>query len=104
MDLVYFLFRLTIVVHLCIDKNYEQSESDDGESNLDPEEHKKSLMKLKYTDPAFYNYLQENDKQLLDFNISDDEDDDNSLINDDDNRHVPDENLQVHIFFLDIKC
>ncbi|XP_018397154.1 PREDICTED: nucleolar complex protein 2 homolog [Cyphomyrmex costatus] len=76
-------------------RNNEQMDSDNSEDNLDPAEHKKSLIKLKDTDPEFYQYLKDNDKNLLDFKVSDDEDDkdDNSSINN--NRHVPNENLVV---------
>jgi len=56
----------------------------------------KSLKKLQHTDPEFYQYLKENDKNLLDFKVSDDEDGDSS-IDDDDNRHIPNEELEVHI-------
>jgi len=90
-----------IYIHIYIDdKDDEQMDSDSSESNLDPTAHKKSLMKLKDTDPEFYEYLKENDKNLLDFRVSDDEDDDNSSIND--NRHIPNKNLEVRIFYINI--
>lgn len=62
---------------------------------MNPVEHKKSLIKLKNTDPEFYKYLVQNDKALLDFRISDDEDDDDSLIDDSEKIHIPNESLEV---------
>lgn len=73
--------------------NSDQEDSDSSESNLNPVGHKISLMKLKDTDPEFFKYLKENDKNLLDFNLSDNEDD--SSVKDFDNRHIPNEELEV---------
>lgn len=72
-----------------------------SDSDMDPVEHKKSLKKLKQTDPEFYSYLKENDKNLLEFNLSDDnkgdsdDDDDKSSLHESDIRHVPSDQLEV---------
>lgn len=80
----------------------ENMEDDDdarsSESDMDPAEHKKSLMKLKHTDPEFYSYLKQNDKNLLEFNVSDDDDndgDENLSLDESGTRHIPDGRLEV---------
>ncbi|XP_076174219.1 nucleolar complex protein 2 [Ptiloglossa arizonensis] len=83
------------------DENASEDNAGSSEDEMDPMEHKKSLMKLKQTDPEFYSYLKENDKSLLEFNIDDDDnndiddDDDKSSLNDFDKRHVPNTHLEV---------
>lgn len=71
----------------------ENDESDSDASEIDSTEHGKSLMKLKDIDPEFYQYLEQNDTNLLDFKLSDEEDDEEETP-----RHVPDENLEVCYF------
>ncbi|XP_029036015.2 nucleolar complex protein 2 homolog isoform X1 [Osmia bicornis bicornis] len=91
-----------------VDENMDKEDANSSESDMDPMEHKRSLMKLKQTDPEFYSYLKENDKNLLEFNISDDDgvdndgidddgvdDDDESLSNKLDKKHIPNDQLEV---------
>ncbi|GBN91032.1 hypothetical protein AVEN_221398-1 [Araneus ventricosus] len=44
--------------------------------------HAATLKKLKYKDPDFYEFLKENDKELLDFKYSESEDDEPEVAND----------------------
>ncbi|XP_015123285.1 nucleolar complex protein 2 homolog [Diachasma alloeum] len=67
----------------------------DSECELDPKAHKKSLQKLQDTDPEFYEFLKQNDKKLLNFDLSDQEDCEDENENADEEVHVPSENLQV---------
>ncbi|XP_023947010.1 nucleolar complex protein 2 homolog [Bicyclus anynana] len=72
-------------------KEEEPQINSDSEDEMDTEGHKKSLEKLKTIDPDFYNFLEENDENLLNFEA--DSDDDNSeKAEDDENEdqlHVP---------------
>ncbi|XP_059060509.1 nucleolar complex protein 2 homolog [Achroia grisella] len=59
------------------------SESSDSEEDLNPQTHKKSLEKLKKIDPDFYNFLEENDENLLNFDVDSEGDDEDESV------HVP---------------
>nr|XP_026487325.1 nucleolar complex protein 2 homolog [Vanessa tameamea] len=67
-------------------KPSSENESD-SEEELSPETHKKSLEKLKKIDPDFYNFLEENDENLLNFEA--DSADDASDKDEDDKTHIP---------------
>lgn len=60
----------------------------DSDADLDPEAHVKSLQKLKNIDPDFYNFLEENDENLLNFE-ADSDDGDEASDNEDDKLHTP---------------
>lgn len=56
-------------------KKTKKSKKPETESELsEDDDHKESLEKLKEIDPAFYKFLQQNDKKLLQFNDDDNDD------------------------------
>ncbi|XP_026470553.1 nucleolar complex protein 2 homolog [Ctenocephalides felis] len=70
-----------------------QSETDSESDGCDDVSHAKSLERLRSTDPDFYQFLQENDQSLLDFDVSDNEQDEDD--NDSDGSiHQPNAELE----------
>ncbi|KAL0894936.1 hypothetical protein ABMA27_013433 [Loxostege sticticalis] len=63
--------------------------SDSEDDDLNPETHKKSLEKLKKIDPDFYNFLEENDENLLNFDVESENDATDNEGEDGDTVHKP---------------
>lgn len=73
--------------------NSDGAEDSDGSNVFDGYTHKKSLEKLRDTDPEFYKYLEQNDRKLLQFSVSDSEDE--AEEEEEDQVHKPVQDLEV---------
>jgi nucleolar complex protein 2 len=58
------------------DSDEEEDEKEDAKTREEMKRHREHLESLKETDPEFYEYLQQEDKELLEFDDDDDEEDD----------------------------
>ncbi|XP_030745334.1 nucleolar complex protein 2 homolog [Sitophilus oryzae] len=81
-------------------QNTDSDSDNEVDENLLTQQHKSDLEKLKKTDPEFYKFLQDNDKKLLQFSLSDEEVDESdggeeNVEDELETLHKPNENLEV---------
>jgi nucleolar complex protein 2 len=76
------------------DNSGDGAEDSDSSNVFDGYTHKRSLEKLRDTDPEFYKFLEQNDRKLLQFSVSDSESEDED-VEEEDPIHKPVHDLEV---------